>query len=98
MKRLSESFLTAAAIAGLAIAVPVMGQDLGNAGGPGGATDCPALSAEKAMLLAELQAVKSEAAEKAGGADAKGKDAGAAPNKRQQELEARVAEIKAAGC
>jgi hypothetical protein len=95
MKNAFESLITAAAIAALAIAVPAVGQDLGNGLSPAGAgADCPALAAEKALLLAERQSVKGQLAEAA----AAKKDADPALAKQLEELEARLAEIKAAGC
>jgi hypothetical protein len=98
MKNRFESWANAAAIVALVVTVPALGQGLGNVGGPGygpgSGPDCAALQAEKAMLIPESQAAKAELAEKQA---AKKAAAELKPVlERQQAIEARIAEIKAA--
>jgi long-subunit fatty acid transport protein len=98
MKSRFESWATAAAIAALVVTVPAVGQGLGNVEGPGygpgSGPDCSALQAEKAMLIPENQAAKAELAEKQ--AAKKSADELKPTLERQQAIEARIAEIKAA--
>ena len=98
MRSRFESWANAAAIVALIVTVPALGQGLGNVGGPGfgpdGGPDCASLEAEKAMLIPEVQAMKLEISEKQA---AKKPAAELKPlTDRQQAIEARIAEIKAA--